>query len=356
MNADAKTLAKQFQPKQTKVLKPDRQLVTIRFSPCGKYLAGGGFDSIIRRWDVAATEPVELPPLKGHGGWVQAIVFHPDKRRLFSVDSWGQLFAWPYADKNPQRLWSVDKAHDGWIRDVAISADGKWLATCGFDQMVRIWSTDNGKKLGELAGHGCDVFSVAFHPSGQSVVSGDLKGVVKQWDLKTNKVVKEFDARIMYKLSRLQDVGGVRRLAFDPLGATLGCAGTQPTVGANVQGTPTILLFDWQTGKVKHKMTIGGNGDGFVFDFHFHPAGFVMAVTSGNPGTGKFFFQKPGDAKPFFLATNLPNCHALAVHPDGKHLAVSATNPGSNGNGRQLKNNQYVGNFSPVHLFEMAGA
>jgi hypothetical protein len=120
-----------------------------------------------------------------------------------------------------------------------------------------------------------------------------------------------------------------------------------------VQGTPVVLLFDWPTGKPRHTLKIGTDNDGFVYDLHLHPDGFVMAVTSGQPGTGKFFFQRPEDAQPFFLAP-LANCHALAVHPNGSRLAVSATNGGSSGNGRQLnQKKEYPGNWSPLHIWDM---
>jgi hypothetical protein len=80
-----------------------------------------------------------------------------------------------------------------------------------------------------------------------------------------------------------------------------------------------------------------------------------MAVTSGNPGTGKFYFFEPGAAQPFSLTPKMANCHSLAVHPEGKRLVVSATNTGSNGNGRQLKGNEYLGNWSPLVIWDLPG-
>ncbi len=119
---------------------------------------------------------------------------------------------------------------------------------------------------------------------------------------------------------------------------------------------PPSCLFDWASGQLKHTTKIGANGDGFVYDMHFHPGGFLMAVASGNPGAGKLFFLRPGDEQPFVLNTKMANCHSLAVHPDGRRLVVSATNTGSNGNGRQLKDGKYPGNFSPLYLLEMPAA
>jgi hypothetical protein len=96
--------------------------------------------------------------------------------------------------------------------------------------------------------------------------------------------------------------------------------------------------------------------DGYIHDLHFHAAGFMMAVTSGLPGTGKFFFFQPGEQAPFFLHTGMPNCHSLAVHPGGTRLVVAGTNGGSNGNGRQLRNGEYPGNFSPLHVWDIPTA
>lgn len=340
-------LKTRYQPKQVKVLTPDRQFCALRYSPCGKVLAAGAQDGGIRRWDA---EDKPLPALTGHGGWVQALVFHADGKRLFAADSWGGLRCWPYLEQEAQPLWKCD-AHDGWVRGLALSPDGTTLATCGRDGVLRLWSADSGKKLQELPNQPDEVFAVAFSPDGRFLLSGDLKGVVRQWDLATGKCVRELDARVLYRLDRLQDVGGARVLAFDKDGTTLAVAGTTPKNGGTLQGVPTVLFFDWAMGKVKHTLKVGADVDGEVHDLHFHPDGFVMAVTSGSPGTGKFFFARPGDAQPFFL-TALPNCHALAVHPGGTRLAVSATNGGSNGNGRNA--GEYRGNSSPVHVFEMA--
>jgi WD40 repeat protein len=355
MSQDPKTLLERYRPKEVKALKPDRQLCIIRFSPCGKFLAAGSFEGTVRRWDATSDQWPELSPLTGHGGWVQAIAFHPDGRRLVSADSWGQLRCWLYAEEKPEPLWAVNQAHNGWIRGLAVSPDGKLLATCGRDQKVCLWSAEDGRKHAELTGHQEDVYSLAFHPDGKSLISGDLKGLVKHWDLETGKRLREFGARSLYRSDRLQDVGGVRCLAFDREGAVLACAGAKPKNGANVQGTPTILLFDWQSGQPKHTLHVGNDGDGYVFDLLMHPDGFVIAVTSGNPGTGKLFFQRPGDAQPFFLATKMANCHSLSLHPNGRRLVVAATNGGSNGNGRLLKNMEYPGNWSPLHVWDLPG-
>jgi len=357
MNTDPKTLLERFGPKEVgKPLPTSQQLCMVRFSPCGKVLAAGGFDNQVHRWDATANPLKELPPLTGHHGWVQAIVFHPDAQRLFSADTWGQIRCWPYAEPDAKPLWSIAAAHDGWIRKLALSPDGQTLASCGRDGVIRLWSTADGKKQKEFVDPGTDLYALVFHPDGKSLVSGDLKGAIKQWDLASGKAMRTLDAEILYLYDRIQDVGGVRCLAFDLAGGMLVCGGGQPTGGGFVQGTPVLLFFDWQTGKVKHTVKLGTDKDGFVYDVHMHPEGFAMAVTSGQPGQGKLLFQVPDAVQPFFMAARA-NCHSLAVHPDGKRLVICATNANSSGNGRKIgKSNEYPGNFSPLLTWEMPAA
>ena len=123
--------------------------------------------------------------------------------------------------------------------------------------------------------------------------------------------------------------------------------------GANVQGTPAFLAFDWKTGTATQTRKVATNNDGFIYDLHVHAAGFVMGVTSGQPGNGKFFFQRPEDAQPFFITKAMQNCHSLAPDPTGQRLAVIAS-AGNFGNGRQLDaNKQYPGGWSPVVIWQL---
>ena len=60
---------------------------------------------------------------------------------------------------------------------------------------------------------------------------GDLLGKIAQIDASTGKKLRELDASAMYKLDRLQDVGGVRCFAFDSKGEILACGGISPNRG-----------------------------------------------------------------------------------------------------------------------------
>lgn len=367
-------------PQEWTVIKTERQMSLVRFSPCGKFIAASGRDGEIHRWEIITPPPPmedpiaaadaqnkakkppakpvqptlpELPVMKGHNGWVTNLMFLSHAPQLVSCDSYGEIVCWPYLDKEPKPAWKISAAHDGWIRQLALSPDGKTLVSCGRDQKVCLWSTTDGKKLGELVGHHEDVHSVAFHPDGKSLVSGDLRGVVKQWDLATNKSTRTFDAGVMFKLDRLQDVGGVRVLRFDAAGKILAIGGARPEGGGFVTGTPVLILVDWATGKAAAPLDVGTKQDVYLLDLVHHRDGYLMGVTSGQPGNGQVFFLRPGESQPFFTK-KLANCHSIDIHPSGTRFALIA-NAGVFGQGEQnnARKNGYPGNYSPIHIFDL---
>lgn len=346
---------KNFKPKELKKIETDGQVCQIRFSPCGQFLFGGGYDSSIRRWDMTTDEPQLLDPLIGHRGWVQSIAFGSEGERLYSVDSWGTIKAWPYRDENASPVWKVDDAHDGWIRDLAMSRDGELIATTGRDGYVRVWSAGDGSLKRELPKHDHDVCRVAIHPDGNSVVSGDLMGTIRHWNINTGKLIRESQFEKMHYYNRIQDVPGIYVLDFDNAGDTLWCAGGEPSSNTNHQGIPVFHQINWTTFETKKTQIFGIAKDGHIFDLAWHSEGYFAAVTSGNPGAGQFLLVRPDEEKAFFTYTKMSNCHTLALHPDGRTVVVAATNRNSQGNGAvRDKDGRYVGNSSPLHVFDLA--
>ncbi len=329
----------------------DRQLFNAKFSHDGNMLLAGSYQGDLRRFDLTTEENDELVAIQGHHAWVQALALHPTESLVLSGDSWGTLQLHDYTQQHPTPIWTIDSAHDGWIRSVAFSKTGDWVATAGLDQTVRIFQTKNGKQKYELRGHDADVYHVLFHPETDELLSADALGNVIQWDLKKKTRARHFDATETFLAHRLQDVGGVQCMTFSPDGQTLYVGGTRPKNGATVQGVPIILGFAWDTGERTLLRELGGTADCYCEDLKFHPDGFLIAVSSGTPGTGKLQFIDFELEEPLWMASNLSNCHAIDVHPDGKTIAVTTTVRGSNGNGRKVDaEGNYLGNTSPVQI------
>lgn len=359
-------MSENFELKPVGTITPECALTTVRYSPCGRLIAGTGFDQAIHRWNLAGMEnpgdpkTFSVPNLEnvsGHNGFATALEFHPKCFVAYSADSWGQLRAWPYLAETPEPIWVLPEAHDGWIRDIAIGDEGDWIATCGRDGMCRIFSTIEGGALGEYMIHDReDVFAITVHPSGKWAVSGDAKGRILQWEVRTGKVIREFDGSGFYEMHRMQDLPGLRKLYFDSDGTTLIACGSLPVTGGFFSGRAHVRLFDFESGKIRHSVALGDEGkDVFAHDVALHPDGYLIACTTGQSGTGNLILHRPGDEKPIYQSNRgTINCHGLALSPWKNQIAVAATNRGSNANGRKLdKEGNYPNNHSPIFLFDL---
>src|SRR5262249_26964231 len=158
----------------------------------------------------------------------------------------GKMLAWDLDAETPTPIRSID-AHDGWVRALAISPDGKLLASCGNDNLVKLWTLE-GNLVRSFAGHSRHVYNVAFHPDGQQMASCDLLGSVKHWDVGTGKLVRDLDAAVLHKYDTTfrASIGGARSMMFNKDGTQLALAGITNVSNAFAGvGNPVVVLFDW---------------------------------------------------------------------------------------------------------------
>jgi len=292
-------------------------LLAARFDPTGTYAFASAEDNVIHRWTLADGKRVEL---KGHKSWLRGLAFSAKDKLLLSGDYTGKVFFWPVEGETPTR---EVQAHDGWVRALAVNGGEAMLASCGNDRLIKLWSLPDGKPVRTLEGHESHVYNVAFHPTQPLLVSADLKGVVKVWQIEKGSVERELDAKLLHKYDTTfgADIGGVRSIAFTSDGKHLACAGiTNVTNAFAGVGNPLVVLFDWEAAKVaqllKPKQAFQGTAWGVVC----HPDGHVVAAAGGNGGM--LWFWKADKAEDLFAFKVPQNARDLALHPDGKRLAV----------------------------------
>jgi WD40 repeat protein len=371
-------LLMKIDPKATKlerVLRHERQLACCAYSPDGGLLYAAGYDGVLHRWaldgnpqkasDKPSPKTKQKPALiyndrhdsfPANGGWIESLVLHPDGKRFFTAGSWGEVHCWPIGAGKLMPRWSVKEVHASWLRRLAVSPRGDWLATCGNDCMVRVFSTASGKLVRELKGHEHPVMSVAFHGDGGSLASGDLLGGVKHWDLASGKCQRSLDAGKLYKKYQQYDQGGVRAMTFDSAGKTLYCAGFEGTNANQAQGHPTIVALDWASGKQQVIMTTRTSFAGPIVDVAYHPAGYLIGAGSSEAG-GALWFWKPGQEKDEHMVKYVNSFRGLGLHSDGLRLAVAAFGDRGGqrgGNGRRLNaKNEYPDFGGSIVLYSL---
>ena len=105
----------------------------------------------------------------------------------------------PADARKPDLLLRV--GHTQSVEALAFSPNGKWLASGGYDKSIIVWNVSSGREefhLGGLpvpladASHSLNkqaISALAFNPEGTRLVSVEVSGAVKVWNLQTRKIL-----------------------------------------------------------------------------------------------------------------------------------------------------------------------
>eukprot|EP00730_Choanoeca_flexa_P004981 TRINITY_DN11856_c0_g1_i12.p2 TRINITY_DN11856_c0_g1~~TRINITY_DN11856_c0_g1_i12.p2 ORF type:complete len:411 (+),score=56.03 TRINITY_DN11856_c0_g1_i12:110-1342(+) len=221
------------------------------FSPNGLKFVTAGADKRVVMSDTLTHQKNKVV-LTGHERSVLGVAYASDGKLLASVSNDGFCFTWdPKATEKPAlRI----RAHKGAARLVYFSNDGTLLITSGSDNVVRIWSSEDGQRLRELRGHDEHITSCAFPPTGLLMATSSIDCTVRLWDAATGSSV-----------GILQDhEKDCNKVVFSAGGRFM----------ATCSADHSIILLDVREGRIKAIMK---GHEGAVNDVCFSPDGSVVA-------------------------------------------------------------------------------
>jgi WD40 repeat protein len=125
-------------------------------------------------------------------------------------------------DAGSGRLLATLAGHTGGVWGLALSADGRLLASGGGDGMVRLWEAGSGRPLVTLQGHAGTIWGVALSADGHLLASCGGDGMVRLWEAATGTPLRTLLAERRYErldITGLTGVTDAQRASLLALGA-----------------------------------------------------------------------------------------------------------------------------------------
>ncbi|MDZ4401649.1 c-type cytochrome domain-containing protein [Prosthecobacter sp.] len=184
--AEGKPMPKEvITPKIMPTVPPKRSIQAVAFSSKVQLIAVG------RYGEVELLNPVTravIRKLTGIKGKANAVAFSPDGDAVYAAGGEagivGEVKRWKTSDGTLQQSFDghLDAAYA-----LAVSPDGKLIATGAYDQKIRLWDTATGKEVALLKGHNGAVNGLSFRPDGKVLASASADRTVKLWAIPTGQ-------------------------------------------------------------------------------------------------------------------------------------------------------------------------
>lgn len=138
---------------------------SVAFSPDGSKIASGSEDASIKIWENSNCLQTINNPKDG----VQSVAFSRYGSTIFSHNK-ATIFALiDFTRKTHTSLYF--KGHEPYIKSIAVSPDGKKIASCSSDQKVKVWNSQTGACLRTFVSK-FPVHAVSFSPDSNYIISG----------------------------------------------------------------------------------------------------------------------------------------------------------------------------------------
>jgi WD40 repeat protein len=277
-------------------------VTALAYSPDGKILAIGSYRAVLL-FDIPGgrvarvlTEPI---------GTVQSLCWNKEGSLLAaaggSPGEVGQVLLYDVAAG--YKPISGFAGHTDVIYSVALSSDGKTMATASQDKTVRTWDIP-GRKAGiVIRAHSDIVYRVRFAPNGSTLFTCGQDRAVRQFETGTGKLARSFEGHS----------NAVMALAVRPDGQVIVTSGVEPRLRWwNVSDGGTPRYSDGSSVQVN--------------DIAFSSSGKLLAAAAGDHGVRVWSGENGGLMKQLMDSPDW--CYAVSISPDDKFVAGAGADGG----------------------------
>jgi cytochrome c len=149
----------------------------LAISPDGTQAVSGSFDTSAIRWSLKRNVAEQV--MRFHDDAVNAVAYLKDGR-IVTGGADAHIAIWTPGKQKPD---TVLNGHTGPIVGLAVSPDGKTLASASWDHTVRLWPLAGGGVGRVLKGNAQNVNGVVFSPNGKQVISAGYDTTLRIWSL-----------------------------------------------------------------------------------------------------------------------------------------------------------------------------
>ncbi|XP_069000752.1 U3 small nucleolar RNA-interacting protein 2 isoform X2 [Embiotoca jacksoni] len=148
--------------------------------------------------DLIPPDPSEIRVFRGHKLPITCLVITPDDKCIFSAAKDCSIIKWHV--ESGKKLHTIPGGrkgtgdrhvgHTAHILCMAISSDGKYLATGDMNKLIMIWEAETCKHLYRFTGHKGPVSGLSFRKGTHDLYSASHDRSVKVWNVDENAYVE----------------------------------------------------------------------------------------------------------------------------------------------------------------------
>ena len=145
---------------------------------------------IIQQTDLIMS-PIDVQSFTGHEESVKAVAVSPNGKIVASGSKNGEIKLW---ELDTGKLIRTISAHKQSVKSIAISPDGKTLVSGSKSGKVKLWEIETGELIRTISAHNQPVNSIAISPNGKTFASASKSGRVKLWEIESGEPIRTISA------------------------------------------------------------------------------------------------------------------------------------------------------------------